>query len=104
LKEECFDRKDYSEDTGLYHCKDGSQVGDWRDCDDDKDNTDADGLGEDESEEETENCGGEPCTATEKEDSTLDDEPEYFENDDGSLGEPITDEEEIEEIDEVVEE
>jgi hypothetical protein len=68
-----------------------SQVEDWRDCDDDEDNTDADGGSEDESGRETENCGGEPCTAIEKEDSWVDyeEEPECFENNDGALGEPI---------------
>ena len=30
----CFDRKDYSESTGLYPCRDGSNVEDWRDCPD----------------------------------------------------------------------
>ena len=50
---------------------------------------------------ETENCGGEPCTATEKEDSWVDDEtkyeeePECFENNDGALGDPIPCEQEI---------
>jgi FkbM family methyltransferase len=28
---ECFDRKDYDQETGLYPCRDGSQVGDWKD-------------------------------------------------------------------------
>jgi hypothetical protein len=32
--ESCFDRKDYSESTGLYPCRDGSDVKDWRDCPD----------------------------------------------------------------------
>jgi hypothetical protein len=32
--EGCFDRKDYSDDTGLYPCRDGSDVKDWRDCPD----------------------------------------------------------------------
>jgi hypothetical protein len=31
----------------------------------------------DQAEEETENCGGEPCTPTEKEDSWLEDDAEY---------------------------
>lgn len=30
----CFDRKDYSDTTGLYPCRDGSDVKDWRDCPD----------------------------------------------------------------------
>jgi hypothetical protein len=30
----CFDRLDYSESTGLYPCRDGSNVEDWRDCPD----------------------------------------------------------------------
>ena len=38
---------------------------------------------EDEEEAETANCGGEPCTPTEKEDSWLDDETEY--EDDGEI-------------------
>jgi hypothetical protein len=38
---------------------------------------------EDAEEEETANCGGEPCTPTEKEDSWLDDETEY--EDDGEI-------------------
>jgi hypothetical protein len=57
----CHDRKDYSETTGLYTCIDGSHEEDWRDCK---------GGGADE--EETANCGGVPCTPTEKEDSRLD--------------------------------
>ena len=32
--EACFDRKDYSDVTGLYPCRDGSNVEDWRDCPD----------------------------------------------------------------------
>ena len=28
----CHDRKDGSDDTGLYTCRDGSHVKDWRDC------------------------------------------------------------------------
>ena len=34
----CWDRKDYDDKTGLYPCKDGSQVTDWRKCTDDNDN------------------------------------------------------------------
>jgi hypothetical protein len=30
----CHDRKDYDEETGLYPCRDGSDVKDWRDCKD----------------------------------------------------------------------
>jgi hypothetical protein len=92
----CWDRKDYDHETGLYPCKDGSYVGDWRDCVDDRDDEGSDGGDEDNSDEETENCGGEPCTATEKEDSWIDDETEYNEeepecreNNDGALGDPI---------------
>jgi hypothetical protein len=86
----CHDRRDGSEITGLYTCIDGSHEEDWQDC--------KGGGSEDEenSDEETENCGGEPCTATEKEDSWLDDETEYYEeepecreNNDGALGNPI---------------
>jgi hypothetical protein len=40
----------------------------------------------DNNDEETANCGGEPCTPTEKEDSWTD---ECFENNDGSLGDPV---------------
>jgi hypothetical protein len=29
----CWDRKDYSEDTGLYPCRDGSYEENWQDCD-----------------------------------------------------------------------
>jgi hypothetical protein len=32
----CWDRKDYDEETGLYPCKNGSQVTDWRNCTDNK--------------------------------------------------------------------
>jgi hypothetical protein len=76
---DCHDRKDFSEDTGLYTCRDGSHVEDWQDCDDAGSHPD----------EQDSNCGGEPCTDTEKEDSTLDDETEYVdetgeeENDEG---------------------
>jgi hypothetical protein len=46
----CHDRKDYSDDTGLYTCIDGSHEEDWRDCegggagdnDDDDNNNDND--------------------------------------------------------------
>lgn len=31
----CFDSQDYDDTTGLYPCKDGSQVTDWRNCTDD---------------------------------------------------------------------
>jgi hypothetical protein len=86
----CHDRKDTDDDTGLYTCLDGSHEEDWRDCK-------GGGAHEDESdEEETENCGGEPCTPSEKEDSWLEDDTEYgeseevcYENDDGALGDPI---------------
>jgi hypothetical protein len=33
-KGSCHDRKDYDEETGLYPCRDGSNVKDWRDCKD----------------------------------------------------------------------
>lgn len=87
---DCHDRKDFSEDTGLYTCRDGSHVEDWQDCDDAGSHPD----------EQDSNCGGEPCTDTEKEDSTLDDETEYVdetgeeENDEGE------EEDEAEETDE----
>ena len=28
----CWDVKDYSEDTGLYSCNDGTHKADWKDC------------------------------------------------------------------------
>jgi hypothetical protein len=28
----CWDRKDYSDDTGLYSCRDGTEEKDWKDC------------------------------------------------------------------------
>jgi hypothetical protein len=48
----CHDRKDYSEDTGLYTCMDGSHVADWRECngnggEDDEDTSGDSGGGED---------------------------------------------------------
>jgi hypothetical protein len=63
-----------------YHCIEDEGCGNFSDgiCED----CDTDGESEEE-EEETANCGGEPCTATEKEDSTLDDETEY--EDDGEI-------------------
>ena len=87
--ETCHDRKDADDDTGLYTCLDGSHEKDWGDCEG--------GKGGEIVEEETENCGGEPCTPSEKEDSWLEDETEYGEseevcyatNDDGVLGDPI---------------
>ena len=30
----CHDRKDFSDDTGLYPCNDGTEKEDWRDCED----------------------------------------------------------------------
>ena len=36
----CFDSKDYDQETGLYPCMDGSQVGDYRDCPDRESNND----------------------------------------------------------------
>jgi hypothetical protein len=33
-KGSCHDRKDWGEETGLYPCRDGSNVKDWRDCKD----------------------------------------------------------------------
>jgi hypothetical protein len=80
----CFDSRDYDQVTGLFPCRDGSQVADYRDCPDrggdDEDNNDNDNDNdssrddEEEEEENTSNCGGEPCTATEKEDSWTDEE------------------------------
>jgi len=66
---------------------DGSQEKDWRDCE---------GGDVEETNEETENSGVEPYTATETENSAVDDETEYyeeepecFENNDGALGDPV---------------
>jgi hypothetical protein len=53
----CYDRNDLPEDSGY--------------DDDDNDNNDNDN---DNNDEETSNCGGESCTATEKEDSWTDEE------------------------------
>lgn len=63
-----------------YHCIEDEGCGNFSDgiC------VDCDTNGEsEEEEEETANCGDEPCTPTEKEDSTLDDETEY--EDDGEI-------------------
>ena len=85
----CLDRRDYDENTTLYPCNDGSNVGDCRDCRDvsgfdyDEEDTsneetkgNSDDEGNEEREEEDQNCGGEPCTDDEKEDSWTDDEDE----------------------------
>jgi hypothetical protein len=71
--ETCHDRKDIDEITGLATCIDGSHEEDWRDCK-------GGGVEDESDEEETENCGGEPCTPTEKEDSWLEDNTEYGES------------------------
>jgi hypothetical protein len=99
----CHDRKDYDQETGLYQCNDGSNVGDWRDCRDvsgfdydeeDTSNEETEGNSDDEGneevEEEDQNCGGEPCTDDEKEDSTTDedeDEVDEAPNEDNLFGE-----------------
>lgn len=57
--ENCFDRKDYDQSSGLYPCKDGSYVEDWRDCNgggsnndnDNNDNDDEDAADEDAADE-----------------------------------------------------
>jgi hypothetical protein len=128
----CFDRKDYDQSTGLYPCRDGSDVEDWRDCPDGPEansdpneetgeNVDGDNeieCQEDDEfcepgcedpdlvcgyeDEETSNCGGEPCTATEKEDSWTDevededdDEDEDETEGDEDVGEDVGDEDNL---------
>jgi hypothetical protein len=44
----CHDRKDYSEDTGLYTCMDGSHVADWRACNGNGGEDDEDTSGDEE--------------------------------------------------------
>jgi hypothetical protein len=44
FNQECFDRRDFDAETGLYPCKDGSYEEDWRDCN-------GDGNGNDDDEE-----------------------------------------------------
>jgi hypothetical protein len=44
----CHDRKDYSEDTGLYTCMDGSHVADWRECNGNGGEDDEDTSGDEE--------------------------------------------------------
>ena len=82
--EDCFDRKDYDQETGLYPCKDGSYVGDWRDCTGGGSNND-----DDDNDNDLPNCNdveyGTRCDGSEDEDSTLDDETEY--EDDGYIDE-----------------
>ena len=82
--EDCFDRKDYDQETGLYPCKDGSYVGDWRDCTGGGSNND-----DDDNDSDLPNCNdveyGTRCDGSEDEDSTLDDETEY--EDDGYIDE-----------------
>jgi hypothetical protein len=60
----CHDRKDYDEETGLYPCKDGSDVKDYRDCPD--------------GDDDLPNCNsveyGTRCNGSEDEDSWLDGE------------------------------
>jgi hypothetical protein len=50
--ETCHDRRDASDDTGLYTCLDGSHEEDWRDCEGSE--------AEDEGEEETDDGGCQP--------------------------------------------
>jgi hypothetical protein len=60
FNQECFDRRDFDAETGLYPCKDGSYEEDWRDCngdssgndDDDNDSSDLD----DDSDDDGDNC------------------------------------------------
>jgi hypothetical protein len=75
--DDCFDRLDVDEETGLYPCADGSQIGDPEDCD-----------GEGSGDEETESCRGEPCTATKKIEY-YEEEPECRGDNDGALGDPV---------------
>src|SRR5829696_7088371 len=89
--ETCHDRKDASDDTGLYTCLDGSHEEDWRDCngedsvpnnpDETEDWDEPRELEEDESVEV-----GEPTQGYEDEEGTTD---ECFENNDGALGDPV---------------
>ncbi|HKG87752.1 MAG TPA: hypothetical protein VKA95_05450 [Nitrososphaeraceae archaeon] len=62
-----FVGKDECDTHGLPLCSETEGVA----CFDDRDYPDED-SDEDDDEDETKNCGGEPCTATEKEDSWLD--------------------------------
>ena len=55
-------------------CEDGSSVTTGEECPGDDDSDEPADDEADESDEETENCGGESCTATEKEDSWTDEE------------------------------
>jgi hypothetical protein len=122
----CHDRKDGSDDTGLYTCRDGSHVKDWRDCKDAGKHPDEEEEKEEEKDEEGCDEHDDHCDTSQDcdspdvdciddvnvgddgEDSVTEEEeeedPVWFENDDGALGDPITDEEEIEELEQAEEE
>jgi hypothetical protein len=122
----CHDRKDSSDDTGLYTCRDGSHVKDWRDCKDAGKHPDEEEEKEEEKDEEgcdehddycdtsqdcdspDVDCIDDVNVGDDGEDSVTEEEeeedPVWFENDDGALGDPITDEEEIEELEQAEEE
>jgi hypothetical protein len=122
----CHDRKDGSDDTGLYTCRDGSHVKDWRDCKDAGKHPDEEEEKEEEKDEEgcdehddycdtsqdcdspDVDCIDDVNVGDDGEDSVTEEEeeedPVWFENDDGALGDPITDEEEIEELEQAEEE
>jgi PsbP-like protein len=68
----CFDRKDYSDVTGLYPCKDGSDVEDWRDCDDAAPET----SGDADEESSDENQDAEGCDP-DQDDNCVDDVEEF---------------------------
>ena len=107
----CFDRKDYSESTGLYPCRDGSDVEDWRECEgggladgdeeresandenDENDDGRPDNWDDPKELEEGESVGvGEPTVGYEEDDGEIEeeeDEAECRENIDGALGDPI---------------
>lgn len=70
----CFDRKYYSEDTGLYPCKDGSDVKDWRDCPDSESNNDDEAAADEEDLPQDGGCQG---------------EDDYCDSDDGCRSESV---------------
>ncbi|HEU4443172.1 MAG TPA: hypothetical protein VFR94_00700 [Nitrososphaeraceae archaeon] len=49
---DCFDRRDYDQETGLYPCRDGSDVKDWRDCPDGPEANSNSNSGSDDEDEE----------------------------------------------------
>jgi hypothetical protein len=64
---ECFDGKDYDQETGLYPCNDGSYVGDWRDCPDTSSNDDEEEASDSDDLPQEGGCQGEDdfCDADE---------------------------------------